>query len=113
MDDLITKYDAMEAISKIEYADLKNKLIAPEQAIKAIGALDPLHGPSLLNELRPKGTWVEYSVVSCGSILRNRDNIVEQKCGRCGRWSQKWANAVNRRYCGHCGAEMVKEEYEA
>jgi hypothetical protein len=57
-------------------------------------------------EQRPKSRWVESTPMSCGSILRWRLNVIEQKCESCGRWSVKWETTIPSNYCSYCGAKM-------
>jgi len=55
---------------------------------------------------RPQGEWIESSVMSCGQILRLRADVLEQKCGKCNRWSVKWADTMSYNFCPNCGADM-------
>ena len=91
MDDLITKYDAMEAVRNTPYFDIERALITPEQAMEAIGALDPLHEPSLLEELRPK--------VELKRVIKDGYLVWECKCG--------WWDRLSPNYCPECGAKVT------
>ena len=50
--------------------------------------------------------WTERSFISCGKILRWRADVVEYKCGKCKRWSQKWYGTDKYEYCPNCGKKM-------
>ena len=102
MDELITKYDAMEAVRNTPYFDATRALIAPEQAMEAIGALDPLHEPSLLEKLRPKGKWE----IIYGEHIRAGLRPIMYACGVCGMVGS------HTNYCPECGAKMIKEDPE-
>ena len=110
MDDLITKYDAMEAVRNTPHFDAQRALIAPEQAMEAIGALDPLHGPSLLEELRPKGKWIKHEDEKWGGVWHTCSNCYQDALHEqdvYNNWIQKLSE-----FCPNCGAKIVKEDPE-
>ena len=56
--------------------------------------------------------WINNHIVSCGTILRWRANVVECQCPKCRRWCLKWADTLDYEKCPHCGEDMRKGKKE-
>lgn len=54
------------------------------------------------------GYFEEEKELTPSWLLRNYpyNNIVEQLCSVCRRWSIKFDNVIESEYCCHCGAKM-------
>lgn len=59
-----------------------------------------------------KNQWVDKSIVSCGNILKWRANVVEHKCPKCHRYSQRWEGVYESEYCSHCGKKLSDGGYD-
>ena len=50
--------------------------------------------------------WIKSEPISCGTIMRWRESVIECQCPECKRWCLKWADTNDYEKCPHCGAGM-------
>ena len=56
--------------------------------------------------------WIKNSPVSCGTMFRQRWNVVECQCPKCKRWCLKWQEVFDYDYCPNCGEYMRENKDE-
>lgn len=60
----------------------------------------------------PNLQWEETKIISCGKILRNRTDIIEQRCPKCRCYSIRWMHTIESKFCPHCGEKVGGWFYE-
>jgi hypothetical protein len=78
--------------------------------------------PTIDAEPAKHGTWFEKKPSRMKWIPEESDDIteeettiedmIEQKCSICQRWSIKFAYHIEMNFCPHCGADMRRTNYE-
>ena len=65
-------------------------------------------------ESKSKHGYFEEEELTPSWLLRNcpHNNIVEQLCSVCHRWSIKFDDVIESEYCCHCGAKMDGKKVE-
>ena len=65
-----------------------------------------------LENMPKKGKWTKNRIISCGTILKNGSNVLEQQCTECERFNIKWVDSIPNNFCPHCGAQLSEEGEE-
>lgn len=50
--------------------------------------------------------WIKNPPTSCGTILKQKWNVVECQCPKCNRWCLKWEVVFDYDFCPNCGECM-------
>lgn len=134
MSDLIDRQMAIDTLRRCKVIDVKNMLIARDDAMKSImtlpsaqpeitleSAIDYLHSIGWMQEHdrimvesaqpeRKKGEWIIHNVLDRNCHPTNRHFA---ECSECGTLTREWRGNLfppSLRFCTNCGADMRGEQ---